>query len=83
MARTDALSRLMNSQKLENDDTVIVSMSGEEDVGGMLTNVVRILQVTTAGIADRIHRDLVLKQRAKLIRRGRPSYVTARQLKQH
>ncbi|VDP77337.1 unnamed protein product [Schistosoma mattheei] len=67
MALADALSRLMNSQKLENDDTVIASMSAEEDVGGMLTNVVRILQVTTAGIADRIHRDLVLKQRAKLI----------------
>lgn len=79
----DALSRLIRNHKLENEDTVIASISVEEDVSSMLLNSTRILPVTAARIADHTLRDPILRQLATFIRRGWPPRITSHELKQY
>lgn len=66
LGHADALSRLMNNHKLENDDTAICSKSFEEDVSSMQPNVVRTVQVTTARMANNTHRDLILETKSEI-----------------
>ncbi|CAI2731094.1 unnamed protein product [Schistosoma spindalis] len=79
----DALSRLMSDHKLENEDTVIASISVEEDVNRMLLNSTQILPVTAAQIAYHIRRDPILRQLATFIQRGWPPRITSHELKQY
>ncbi|VDP80882.1 unnamed protein product [Schistosoma mattheei] len=66
LGHADALSRLMNNHKLENDNTAICSKSFGEDVSSMQPNVVRTVQVTTARMANNTHRDLILETKSEM-----------------
>ncbi|CAH8676807.1 unnamed protein product [Schistosoma haematobium] len=79
----DALSRLISNHKLENEDTVIASISVEEDVSRMLFNSTQILPVTAARIAEHTRRDPILRRLSTFIQRGWPPRITSHELKQY
>nr|CAX83705.1 Gag-Pol polyprotein [Schistosoma japonicum] len=79
----DALSRLMSNHKPEDEDTVIASISVEEDVSSMLNNSTQILPMTAARVADHTRRHPTLQQLATFLRRGWPPRLTSQELKQY
>ena len=83
IGQADALSRLINTNKSHNDDTVIAAISLETEVDRVLSDAVHSLPVTAEMIALHTNKDPVLQKVKNYLRQGWPMYVMDSDLQQY